>query len=100
MTERRQGLLLLATVVLAWGLTWPVNKVILASLSPLWWRSERPLAPPRLLATPVVSVLIATFWLGETLTASLAIAIVLILGGVAIGATGDVTSLRVASDPP
>ena len=36
MTERRQGLLLLATVVLAWGLTWPVNKVILASLSPLW----------------------------------------------------------------
>jgi drug/metabolite transporter (DMT)-like permease len=53
-----------------------------------------------LLATPVVSVLIATFWLGETLTASLAIAIVLILGGVAIGATGDVTSLRVASDPP
>jgi len=40
-----------------------------------------------LLATPVVSVLIATFWLGETLTASLAIAIVLILGGVAIGTT-------------
>jgi drug/metabolite transporter (DMT)-like permease len=31
-----RGLLLLATVVLAWGLTWPVNKVILASLSPLW----------------------------------------------------------------
>jgi drug/metabolite transporter (DMT)-like permease len=30
------GLLLLATVVLAWGLTWPVNKVILASLSPIW----------------------------------------------------------------
>jgi len=31
-----RGLLLLATVVLAWGLTWPVNKVILASLSPIW----------------------------------------------------------------
>ena len=36
MTERRRGLILLAVVVLAWGLTWPVNKVILASLSPLW----------------------------------------------------------------
>jgi drug/metabolite transporter (DMT)-like permease len=32
----RRGLLLLATVVLAWGLTWPVNKVILAHLSPIW----------------------------------------------------------------
>jgi drug/metabolite transporter (DMT)-like permease len=42
-----------------------------------------------LLATPVVSVVIATLWLGETLTASLVIAIVLILGGVAIGTTGD-----------
>jgi drug/metabolite transporter (DMT)-like permease len=31
-----RGLLLLATVVLAWGLTWPVNKVILASVSPIW----------------------------------------------------------------
>jgi drug/metabolite transporter (DMT)-like permease len=31
-----RGLLLLATVVLAWGLTWPVNKVILASVSPVW----------------------------------------------------------------
>jgi drug/metabolite transporter (DMT)-like permease len=31
-----RGLLLLGTVVLAWGLTWPVNKVILASLSPIW----------------------------------------------------------------
>jgi drug/metabolite transporter (DMT)-like permease len=36
MNERRRGLLLLVIVVLAWGLTWPVNKVILASLSPLW----------------------------------------------------------------
>lgn len=31
-----RGLGLLAIVVLAWGLTWPVNKVILASLSPIW----------------------------------------------------------------
>ena len=38
-----------------------------------------------LLATPVVSVVIATFWLGEALSPSLVIAIVLILGGVAIG---------------
>lgn len=38
MTRRRlePGLALLAVVVLAWGLTWPVNKVILASLSPIW----------------------------------------------------------------
>jgi drug/metabolite transporter (DMT)-like permease len=33
---RRLGATLLATVVLAWGLTWPVNKVILASVPPLW----------------------------------------------------------------
>jgi drug/metabolite transporter (DMT)-like permease len=32
----REGILLLLTAVLAWGLTWPVNKVILESLSPLW----------------------------------------------------------------
>ena len=29
-------MLFLVTVVLAWGLTWPVNKVILRSLPPLW----------------------------------------------------------------
>lgn len=34
--RQREGLLLLGTVVLAWGLGWPVNKVILESLSPLW----------------------------------------------------------------
>lgn len=33
---RRLGAILLATVVLAWGLTWPVNKVILASVPPVW----------------------------------------------------------------
>jgi drug/metabolite transporter (DMT)-like permease len=31
-----RGLLFLAVVVLAWGLTWPVNKVILESLTPIW----------------------------------------------------------------
>jgi drug/metabolite transporter (DMT)-like permease len=41
-----------------------------------------------LLATPVVSVITATTWLGEPLTLSLVIAIVLVLGGVAIGSTG------------
>jgi drug/metabolite transporter (DMT)-like permease len=41
-----------------------------------------------LLATPVVSVVIATIWLGETPTLPLLAAIVLILGGVAIGVTG------------
>ena len=42
-----------------------------------------------LLATPVVSVVLATLWLGEPLTLSLLAAIVLILGGVALGATAD-----------
>ncbi len=32
----REGMLFLATVVLAWGLTWPVNKVILRYMPPLW----------------------------------------------------------------
>jgi drug/metabolite transporter (DMT)-like permease len=42
-----------------------------------------------LLATPVVSIAVATLWLGEAPTASLIVAVLLILGGVAIGATGD-----------
>jgi drug/metabolite transporter (DMT)-like permease len=37
----REGVLLLVTVVLAWGLTWPVNKVILEHLSPLWMMAAR-----------------------------------------------------------
>ena len=41
-----------------------------------------------LLATPVVSVITATLWLGEPLTPSLVVAIVLVLGGVAIGGSG------------
>jgi drug/metabolite transporter (DMT)-like permease len=42
-----------------------------------------------LLATPVLSTVIATLWLGEAVTLSLVAAIVLILGGVAIGTTGE-----------
>jgi drug/metabolite transporter (DMT)-like permease len=42
-----------------------------------------------LLATPVVSIVVATLWLGETPTTSLIVAVVLILGGVALGSTGD-----------
>jgi drug/metabolite transporter (DMT)-like permease len=38
-----------------------------------------------LLATPVVSTLVATLWLGEPLTLSLVVAIALILGGIAFG---------------
>jgi drug/metabolite transporter (DMT)-like permease len=41
-----------------------------------------------LLATPVVSVITATLWLGEPLTMTLVVAIALVLGGVAIGVTG------------
>jgi drug/metabolite transporter (DMT)-like permease len=36
MHERRQGVLFLATVVVAWGFTWPVNKLVLATVPPLW----------------------------------------------------------------
>jgi drug/metabolite transporter (DMT)-like permease len=42
-----------------------------------------------LLATPVLSVVVATLWLGEPVTPSLLAAIVLILGGVALGTTGE-----------
>jgi drug/metabolite transporter (DMT)-like permease len=41
-----------------------------------------------LLVTPVISTTIATLWLGEAITVSLVGAIVLILGGVALGTTG------------
>ena len=42
-----------------------------------------------LLATPVISVVLATLWLGEPLTLSLLSAIVLILGGVALGTSAE-----------
>jgi drug/metabolite transporter (DMT)-like permease len=35
-SARRLGALALITVVVAWGLTWPVSKALLAELSPLW----------------------------------------------------------------
>jgi drug/metabolite transporter (DMT)-like permease len=42
-----------------------------------------------LLATPLVSVTVATLWLREPLTLSLVAALVLILGGIALGASSD-----------
>jgi len=36
MTAHRLGLLLLFTTVICWGLTWPVHKVLLESLPPVW----------------------------------------------------------------
>jgi drug/metabolite transporter (DMT)-like permease len=50
-----------------------------------------------LLATPVVSVITATLWLGEPLTVSLVVAIALVLGGVAIGATDRTVADRAAA---
>src|SRR5215831_14473579 len=41
-----------------------------------------------LLATPVVSVITAAWWLGEPVSLPLVLAIVLVLGGVALGVTG------------
>jgi drug/metabolite transporter (DMT)-like permease len=34
--EHRDGVLLLLTVVIAWGVTWPVNKLVLLTVPPLW----------------------------------------------------------------
>jgi len=42
-----------------------------------------------LLATPLVSIVVATVWLGERFTLSLGAAVVLILGGVALGTSGE-----------
>ena len=52
--------------------------------------TSRP-SPPRSAcsATPVLSVVVATLWLGEPLTLVLVGAIVLILGGVAVGSMAD-----------
>jgi drug/metabolite transporter (DMT)-like permease len=47
-----------------------------------------------LLATPVISITVATLWLGEPVTVSLAAAVVLILGGVALGTTGGAALAR------
>lgn len=52
-----------------------------------------------LLTTPVVSLAVATLWLGEPLTLSLVGAIALILGGIALGITGDMRSLRPDGNP-
>lgn len=41
-----------------------------------------------LLATPVVSIVVATLWLGEPVTISLVVAVVLVLGGIALGIAG------------
>src|SRR5918999_586279 len=39
--SRRLGAIMLVTVVLAWGVTWPVNKVLLDTLPPLWLSALR-----------------------------------------------------------
>ena len=50
-----------------------------------------------LLATPLVSIVLATLWLGEAVTPSLAAAVVLILGGVACSITSSRTEALSAS---
>jgi drug/metabolite transporter (DMT)-like permease len=40
-TAYREGVFFLAIVVVAWGLTWPVNKLLLESFSPLWLMALR-----------------------------------------------------------
>jgi drug/metabolite transporter (DMT)-like permease len=53
-----------------------------------------------LLTTPVFSVTVSTLWLGEPLTPSLIAAMVLVLGGVALGTAGGPTPSRTAPWPP
>jgi drug/metabolite transporter (DMT)-like permease len=57
-SARRQGILALIIVVLAWGLTWPVNKVVLLSLSPLWAVTMRS-------AIATVALFALTAWRGR-----------------------------------
>jgi drug/metabolite transporter (DMT)-like permease len=52
-----------------------------------------------LLLTPVLSTVVATLWLGEPITLSLVVAIVLILGGVALGTTGGGAAAAPSSRP-
>jgi drug/metabolite transporter (DMT)-like permease len=53
-----------------------------------------------LLATPVVSVAVATLWLGERPGVSLLLAVLLILGGVALGTTPSASERGARSVPP
>ena len=53
-----------------------------------------------LLATPVVSVVGATLWLGERPGVSLLLAVLLILGGVAMGTTPSASERSARSAPP
>jgi len=39
--SRRSALLLFAVIVAAWGLTWPVTKILLQSVTPLWLTAIR-----------------------------------------------------------
>jgi drug/metabolite transporter (DMT)-like permease len=39
--SRRAGLAALVTVIVCWGLTWPVNKLLLGDLSPAWMMALR-----------------------------------------------------------
>jgi len=48
-----------------------------------------------LLATPVISIVVATLWLGERPSASLLLAVALILGGVALGASRSASEASV-----
>ena len=57
-SARRQGILALIIVIVAWGLTWPVNKVVLATLSPLWAVTLRS-------AIATVALFALTAWLGR-----------------------------------
>lgn len=49
--SRRNALLLLAVVVLAWGFTWVVSKLLLLHMTPLWAVAARSMAGTAALLT-------------------------------------------------
>jgi drug/metabolite transporter (DMT)-like permease len=55
----RQAAFLFAVVVLAWGLNWPVTKVIVESVPPLWTTAIR--------SWIAVAALLPILWIGNTL---------------------------------
>ena len=53
-----------------------------------------------LLATPVLSVVVSTLWLDEPVTLALVAALLLILGGIAVGATGTPATQKSPTTTP
>ncbi len=78
----RSAAVLLAGVVLASN--WPVTKLIVHHVTPLWATALRCMIAAVALA-PLLSIVSATANLGEPIEPSLFLAMTLIIGGIALG---------------